>query len=225
MSRASNSLTTFDVITTPIKLKYSASYLSGSVNEAGIELLTGVNYPVYFDGAPSQEVLLYRSTRHLYYSNYLTGSYQVSASYTENWLQSTAASGTIEQDRRVFPTGSGEVVGIISVPREAFGEKIARRSFRLESENYDLVDDGNGNIWDAATAPGYFRPLFFNRPDLFFTQPKPYEGVQVGNILYAQGLIIITNQNYRRILFNYDFLLTENGDFILTETSDRIIIT
>jgi hypothetical protein len=199
MSRASNSLKVSDVSVTPIKLKYSASFNPESIENTGIQFYVGVNEPVSAPQDLTEEGLVYRSIRHLYYSNYLTGSFPTSASYADNWLQSTAASGTLEADQRIYPTGSYEMVQVTSVPREVFGEKIARRSFCLETSTYNIVDDGNGNIWDIFAPEGYFTPNYFEEPDEYFDNPLAYK-IHVGNILYAQGMIIITNQDYLNIL-------------------------
>ena len=72
MGRASNSLTISDVIVTPIKLKYTASYNQCSINNYGITVLTGVNGPVTITGSVAQSTLNYRSVRQLYYANVLT---------------------------------------------------------------------------------------------------------------------------------------------------------
>ena len=184
MSRASNSLKATDVTATPIKLKYSASYSNTSICDSGIYGKSGVNGPVTITGSVPAATLRYWSIRHLYYSNYLTGSYQTTTSSFDNFLQSTAASGTFENnttatslaDVRYFPTESGAKIKIISVPRSAFGEKISRTSFRLYgtgSLNYNLVDDGNGNVIDTLNG-----------------------NIRVGNIIYPQGFVIITNANY-----------------------------
>jgi hypothetical protein len=200
MSRASNSLRTSDVLTTPIKLKYTASFDSASIEQVGIEVYTGVNEPIGAIIANSKEALLYRSVKHLYYSNYLTGSVPVSASYADNWLQSTAASGTLEADRRYFPTGSYDIVQILSIPRELYGERIAKKSFKFTSNNCNIVDDGNGNLVDTVAS------------------------VHVGNIIYAQGMVLITNQDYIAILGNVVYLLQEDDSYLLLEDSNKIII-
>jgi len=73
MSRASNTLRLTDVLTTPIKLKYTASYDITTYTSAGIKVLNGVIGPVTITGSIPQITLNYLSVRHLYYSNYLTG--------------------------------------------------------------------------------------------------------------------------------------------------------
>ena len=148
MSRAANSLLISDVITTPIKLKYSSSFDSSSFVGYNIKVLKGVNGPITITGSIPQETLNYFSVKHLYYSNYLTGSFPVSASGADNYLQSTAASSSGDSDNRYFPTQSGAEVTVLSIPRGVFGQQISRQSFILSSSIYCIVDDGNGNLID-----------------------------------------------------------------------------
>ena len=123
MSRASNSLLVSDVTTTPIKLKYSSSYSNTTICNSGIYAQTGINGPVTITGSIPERTLRYWSARHLYYSNYLTGSFPLSGSASDNYLQSTAASGTFEgntaasasSDNRYFPTQSEGKIKIINI--------------------------------------------------------------------------------------------------------------
>lgn len=193
MSRSSNSLRVSDVITTPIKLKYTSSYDCVAASGAGIRVLTGVNGPVTVTGSVPQETLNYRSVRQLYYANYTTGSYLSTTSSFDCSLQSTAASGTLDADLRYFPTGSDATVRILSIPREIFGQKIARYGFLMSSSAYTMVDDGNGNIIDATGLPyvnfDYYNPEF---TDWYVYEPATH----IGNIIYSQGIVIITNPDY-----------------------------
>lgn len=205
MSRAANTLTTADVLTTPIKLKYSSSYDSSSYYGAGIKVTAGINGSVSQTGSISQKTLNYCSVKHLYYSNYLTGSYPVSASSAFNWEQSTAALGSGDADIRIFPTGSGAKVKILSIPRSVYGQKISRKSFRLYSLDgfsYDVVDDGNGNLIDLASDELYVSSQYFDPRESFLAGylVGGSRFAQVGNIIYSQGIIIITNPNYYDIL-------------------------
>ena len=177
MSRSSNSLRTSDVITTPIKLKYTSSYNCGTLEQYGITVSNGVNGPVTITGSIPQDTLNYWSARHLYYSNYLTGSFAVSASSADNYLQSTAASGTFDADVRYFPTQSGARITILSIPRNVAGERLSRKGFIMSSSAYYLIDDGNGNVVDQAAG-----------------------NVHVGNIIYPQGTVIFTNSDYLDII-------------------------
>lgn len=184
MSRASNSLKATDVTATPIKLKYSSSYSNTTICNSGIYAQTGINGPVTITGSIPERTLRYWSARHLYYSNFLTGSFPLSGSSSDNFLQSTAASGTFEgntvasasADVRYFPTESEAKIKIINIPRSAFGEQVSKKSFFLQSidpNGYKLVDDGNGNIIDELN-----------------------DNLHAGNIIYPQGFVIITNPDY-----------------------------
>ena len=184
MSRASNSLKATDVTATPIKLKYSASYSNTSICDTGIYAKSGINGPVTITGSIPGNTLRYRSIRQLYYANYLTGSYLTTSSSFDNFLQSTAASGTFEgntiasasADVRYFPTESGAKIKIISIPQSSLGQQTSRKSFFLTGSNgtvFTLVDDGNGNVIDTSN-----------------------NNIYVGNIIYPQGFVIITNPNY-----------------------------
>jgi hypothetical protein len=142
----------------------------------------------------------------LFYSNFLTGSYLTTTSSFDNFLQSTAASGTLENDNvlsssadvRYFPTESNAKIKIINIPKSSFGEKTSRKSFFLESADgtsYQLVDDGNGNIIDV-----------FN------------DDVHVGNIIYAQGFVIITNPDYYCAMDGGPFTFPKSYVFDVTES-------
>lgn len=177
MSRSSNSLKTSDVTATPIKLIYTSSYDCSTLAEYGIEVLSGVNGPVTITGSVPQETLNYWSVRHLYYSNFLTGSFPVSASSADNFLQSTAASGSFDSDNRYFPTESNARITILSIPRGVFGERLSKNKFVISSSAYFIEDDGNGNIVDQAAG-----------------------SLHVGNIIYPQGMVIFTHPDYLDIL-------------------------
>lgn len=193
MSRASNSLKASDITTTPIKLKYASSYNSNALAEAGIRVLAGINTPISVTGSVPQETINYRSTRHLYYQNFLTGSFPASASIFDCSIQSTAALGTLNTDYRYFPTGSNSQVKILSIPRNVFGENIARFGFQVTSSAVFLRDDGDGNIVDLQTSPyvlsDYYAPEITN----WYVYSQ---STHVGNIIYSQGIIVITNQEY-----------------------------
>ena len=202
MSRASNSLLVSDVTTTPIKLKYSSSYSNTAICDSGIYAQSGLNGPVTVTGSVPQRTLRYLSIRHLFYSNFLTGSYAYTTSSADNSLQSTAASGTFENnstlsssaDIRYFPTESLSKIKIINIPKNTFGEKISRKSFFLTGSNYYLTDDGNGNLIDEYNS---------NR--------------RVGNIIYPQGFAIITNPDYYCVMDGGPLTFPKNYTFDIVD--------
>ena len=199
MSRSSNSLRVSDVVTTAIKLKYSASFSGAALSANGITVVTGINGPVTVTGSIPQETLNYRSVRQLYYSNYLTGSYPVSASGFDNSLQSTAASGTLDADVRYFPTESGATVQVLSIPRGVYGQQISRKSLMIASgDGRTFGDDGNGNLVETTAGIGYYDGPDYYNPGYYYDD-SGYKGQKAGNVIYGQGMVIITNSNYQSI--------------------------
>jgi hypothetical protein len=174
MGRSLNTLKGSDVTATPIKLKYSNQIPSASLSSSNITLTVASNQSFdYNNPSYGDNFLLYRSVQGLYYMNFISGSLLGSASAYEWYPQSTAVSGTFDNDYRYFPTASDAQVLVISIPRAKYGENVARASFSMSSSTYNIVDDGNGNLVDASAS-----------------------NTHVGNLLYNQGIGIITNVDY-----------------------------
>jgi hypothetical protein len=76
-----------------------------------------------------------------------------------------------------FPTNENSFIRVIEIPQSKFGNNIKPNEFILNSSYYNIKDDGNGNLFD----------LNFNN-------------LQVGNIFYNQGIVVITNQDYKCLL-------------------------
>ena len=201
MSRALNSLKTSDVITTPLKLKYTSSYDCSTIADYGISVLIGANGPVTITGSVAQETINYISVRSSFYSNYLTGSLPQSASAAENYLQSTAAIGSNDADIRYFPTESNTTIKVLSIPRNVYGQQISKNSFILSSSLYYIVDDANGNIIDIANARAH-----------------------VGNIIYGQGIVVITNQDYQDVFPTPPTAVDDTAVFLDTDSPKTIDI-
>ena len=176
MGLSKNTLDRSDISTYPIKLKYSASYASSSAINYGITLNRGINGTFDENG---NQFLVYKLAQQLYYNSYLTGSLNNSASIWNDNLQSTAASGTFDNDFRYFPISSGDQITVMAIPRTVFGENISRKSVVISGTTYNLIDDGNGNIIDTDN-----------------------NNVHVGNVLYNQGIIVVTNQDYEYALID-----------------------
>jgi hypothetical protein len=129
-------------------------------------------------GSLDNNALNYELIKQLYYKEYISGSLLATGSgYDPQW-QSTAASGSGDEDARYFPTNANDQISFFYIPRNEFGEQVARNTLHLlplnpDSTNYHIVDDGNGNLIDA---------LVGNR--------------KVGNIFYAQGIIVFTDPDY-----------------------------
>ena len=160
---------------------YTNSTLTGQLTSS----LSG-SVPAYLaDFVQYNQGLVYNSVKQLYYTNFLSSSTgdrvaqpvlvpgfnssgdvligKIQNPLYDNFLQSTLV------PTRFFPTSSGAEIGVISIPSKLFGEYIVPTSFRLTSGSFSLIDDGEGNIILENTT--------FN----------------FGNIIYTQGMIVLTN--------------------------------
>lgn len=119
----------------------------------------------------SHKLLNFYSLKHLYYSNFDTGSGSilVSGSY-ENYLESSFFSGS----RKISEQGEGI---IYSIPQNLFGTHIEPGSISINSEfnsiwhsGFTVEDDGEGNLYD--------------------------NDAHIGNIIYTHGQIVITSHTH-----------------------------
>ena len=184
------SLTTSDVIITPFKVNKSFSFQGASAitaSNVGIDRFKGANIP-YVSGSDTtgqittqSRALIYNSIKQLYYTNYLrgkdgspiltssigidgvlTGQNGIQPSY-ENYLPNTLLAD------RFFPTGSGDVIGVMSIPSNVFGEYIKPGTFSYTNVTATYTDDGEGGLISGST--------------------------KVGDIIYEHGMIIMTENN------------------------------
>ena len=181
--------TTSDVVVTPFKVNKSFSFQGYSEiidPNVGIDRFRGTNIPYVpgFDETgyiiTQSQALIYNSLKQLYYSNYLRGedgstvntaSFNVDGTITgqgatdqpmyENYLPNTL------EANRFFPTGSEDVVGVMSIPSKLFGEYIKPGTFRWKVNTLDVTDDGEGALFAGS--------------------------VKVGDIIYEHGMIILPN--------------------------------
>lgn len=178
-----------------------------SLNTPGISIYIGTNVTTN-PWQPSQntgyipytqnEYLIYKSIKHLYYSNFLdnpSGSIAATASFDStdfvpdistainlNALTGPASTTnnynyltTTLPPKRIFPTGSGSKIGVISIPSKVYGENIKLGSFSLSNVWGTITDDYNGNLT--------FSSSLYNVNDF-----------HVGNIIYEHGIAVINSE-------------------------------
>jgi hypothetical protein len=181
MSRASNTLKASDILSTPIKLKYAFTASSDIFSSYGICIGSGSNGPVTVSGSVPQSTINYRTIRQLYYQNWITGSLNFSASYWDSNIQSTACSGSYEYEDRYINTNTGARIAYMAIPPMVFGEQISRNSLSIKATSggsnpytFNFTDDGNGNLSGSMNNVNYGN---------------------VGNVIYSQGIVIITDSN------------------------------
>ena len=192
MSRAKNTIKQSDISSTPIKVKYSATYTSQSLLSYGITTNRGQNITpsASMFSTYKTRMVNYRTIRQLYYENYITGSELNSASYWDPMWQSSASSGSFDEEYRYFPTSSlfgTSSISFIAIPTIQFGEQISRNGFILKSTDnttFNIVDDGNGNLIDTLNS-----------------------SIHIGNLFYAQGIAVITNNDYIGTIGNNNFTI------------------
>lgn len=212
--------TTADVIMTPFKVNKTFTFEgTAALTGSGIDIFEGENTSptLWTSGSTStgyissqDKFLVYRSIRELYYYNYLTsddGSPANTASFNEdgtitgplytpnayNYLSNTLLAN------RYFPTGSGDVIGVISIPSNKFGEYVKPGTVTLSNGSDTLLDDGEGNLLSGS--------------------------LKVGDIIYSHGILVLTNdglpqQNgYGYITYGTGLYDTDDTSFIQSFTN------
>jgi hypothetical protein len=84
-----------------------------------------------------------------------------------------------------FPTGAMNSIKVVSINQDIYGNKVLPNTFVLTSSAYRITDDGFGNLYNYGTT-------------------------HIGNIFYAHGLAIITNQSSQSIFPDPPFALPIN---------------
>lgn len=205
---------TSDVVVSPFKINKSFTFKGNELIDSNVEIdryigrnitsslwISG-SYPTGYINT-QDEILIYRSVKELYYSNYLTnpsGSPAGTASfntdgtitgpaYTPNYYN--YLSNTLPTYRYI-PTGSNDIIGVISIPSNLFGEYLKPNSVVLTSGSISLQDDGLGNIL--------------------------YNNLKVGDIIYEHGMIILTNDGIPG-QDGYGYINYEGGTYGLGDAS------
>jgi hypothetical protein len=174
---------------------YGEEETPGSSSCGGfVDRFTGTNLTSSFNlisdpktgiSSSQYERLIYESVKQLYYTNYISSSTGdvvaqpvlfpgadesgdvliggIESPLYDNFLQSTLV------PTRFFPTASNAEIGVISVSSKLFGEYIVPGSLIISSGSNVLIDDGEGNLIISGS------------------------GLNFGNVIYPQGMIILTN--------------------------------
>jgi len=205
---------TTDVVVSPFNVNKQFSFIGAAnlTGSGGIDRYIGKNVTAslwtsgsYPTGQISiqDQILVYRSVEELYYSNFIlnddgspagTASFNPDGTitgpyYTPNYYNYLS---TTLPANRYFPTGSDDIVGVITIPSNMFGEYVKPGSLTLSDGTYDLHDDGNGNIISGS--------------------------LKMGDIIYEHGMIILTNDGIPG-QDGYGFVTYEGGIYGLSDAS------
>ena len=210
-----------DVISVPYvaNKNWVFEYCPYPENDQNIKILKGTNLISFFSSnhdpvtQGEYERLVYSQINHLFYQQYsssnlnLNTSSLLSSLYYEDASQVRATGSYFNYNEsqklvKTFPTGANEGIRVLSISKNLYGEQILPYEFALSSSVYYITDDGNGNLTDSKNS-----------------------NVHVGNIFYAHGLAVITNQDYQLMwplppLANY-----KEVNYLDTDTSRVIPIS
>jgi hypothetical protein len=207
--------TTSDVVVSPFKVNKTFTFTgTAALTGSGIDLFIGenINPNIWVSGSnptgynsTQDKFLLYRSIRELYYYNYLfgdDGSPVTTASFNPDGTITTDTQYTPNAYNylcntlpasRYFPTGSGEVIGIISIPSNLFGEYIKPGTFYL------AVSGSNDPSFNDYVDDDYIDNYFTGLATSTVVLQDDGEGniicndEKVGDIIYEHGIIILTS--------------------------------
>lgn len=187
---------TSDIVTSPFEVNKSFTFKGASAltaSNVSIDRYIGQNITssIFSSGSNptgyitiQDKKLVYDSIKELYYSNYIGGDDGAPAgtasfnndgtitgpAYTPNYYN--YLSSTLLANRYI-PTGSDQIIGVISIPSNLYGEHIKLDSITLSTPNYTITDDGNGNMLTGS--------------------------LKVGDIIYEHGIIVLTSDGVEPI--------------------------
>lgn len=149
------------------------------------------------------ERLVYSQINQLFYQKYTTqlntSSLANSIYYESASVNRPTSSYFIYNDSarliENFPTGIMEGIRVLAINQNLYGDKVLPNHFQLSSSAYNIIDDGYGNLFDSASS-----------------------NIHVGNLFYAHGLGIITNQDYQMIFPLPPIAKNDYGNFSTTDT-------
>lgn len=173
-----------DITTVPYAAnkQWSFTYTSSLPNDNYMVYSIGTKATFISSGPTTTNNLyqssIYDSINHLFYQEYTgsldTGSLMFNVTTYESASQQRPTGSyfnynTNPNQIKNFPTGAGEQIGVLSINQNIFGSKVLPYSFRMSSSLFNITDDGFGNLYSGSA--------------------------HVGNIFYAHGIAVLTNQN------------------------------
>jgi len=219
--------------------RWNLNYTS-SVSNSYVIGYTGVNETFNINGSTTSnsqyKSLIYRSINHLFYQSYTsslnTGSLMFDVSTYESASQQRPTASYFNYNTnplqiKQFPTGAGEAIKVLSISQEIYGSKILPYSFKISASGYDIRDDGFGNLYDVANYEDDYIDLGYIT-NAYFNDLTPNTNIKfIGNIFYAHGIVIFTNQSssYQElpsasVLFQNEHIIYENEVRCIVKESD-----
>lgn len=181
-----------DILISPLEVN-KGFYFEGATeltsSNISIDRYLGTNADFLVDQSLTGEttseyqVAVYNSIKQLYYSNYLSSSNgETSTVSTASFNTDNTITGIVYSPlyynylssdldaKRYFPTSSGDTIGIMSIPKNMFGDYIQPYSLQITTDSGSYYDDGEGRL-KRITEDG----------DIF-----------IGNVIYEHGIVVLT---------------------------------
>jgi len=152
--------------------------------------------------------LIYSSINHLFYQSYSgsllnTGSLMFDVDTYQSASQQRPTASYFNYNTNPYliknlPSSSNATIQVVNINQDIFGSKILPYSFQISSSTVQVIDDGYGNLFDVAGSGFYIDKDYFD--DINYISGSYFvDNVEslthVGNIFYAHGITIITNQS------------------------------
>jgi hypothetical protein len=168
-------------------------------NDGYITYYIGTNTPFSSNGNTTTngeyQSSIYALANQLYYQNYTTSLNTQSLAtsiYYESASSQRATSSYYDYGfRNNFPSQSGAQIGVLGVSSDLYGNNILPYTFRVSSSNFDVTDDGKGNLISSS--------------------------ILIGNVFYAQGMCVITNPNFTGSLTNTTSSISFQNNYTIFE--------
>ena len=179
-------------------------YLGKNVDYLTNQTLTGPS-----DNRKAQS-LVYNQTKQLYYSNYLSGSGELSNVATASFNPDGTVTGevyspaydnfldTTLESKRYFPTSSDSTIGVLSIPQYMYGDFIQPESFTFTTPSGSYMDDGEGRLVSGST--------------------------YIGNIMYEHGIVVLTGGERTRNYWDEEISTFVNNSNIICSFSSSYTI-
>lgn len=163
-------LSSKDIIVTPFTVHKNFYFTAGEFEDSGtvgIDRFLGKHLVGLYQSGSKQTGFIKKQSEGLIYKS-------IQHLYYSNYSSGSQGSGSFKNSlqssvfdaRNTFPKAVNSEIGVLSIPSKLFGEYIRPKSFELILNGSKLTDDGEGNIKAG--------------------------GINVGNIIYSQGIVIIT---------------------------------
>jgi hypothetical protein len=203
-----NQLGSSDVqtIATEVIKPWSLSYCD-LINNGALKIYKGRNIQTPFNpnidlrSHDVYERLIYHSINQVYYNQIdksITTEYDILGDITfdNDYYKKPEYSGII----RNFPTAADSVITVFKFNKELIGDLIKPKSFLLQSLNYYISDDGNGNLHNTIS-------------DIKF---------HIGNIFYETGIAVITDFNYQNLFHSNPIAYNDTATFLFNQQNKII---